>query len=307
VLPERRYAAFRVAGWTLVGTALRYGDISPDFRERFVPGAFGSVPTIIPVSLQHDSSGIVAPCAVLADSPRSLDVRACLPEGFAALALVRRGALSRFSIEFHAKAERREARVRVVQRAELTGLALVDRPAYPASGAEVRARPGRTMRATIPSGTDLDCECIGAGYKVRFLTEALADAISEDVAEGREWVAAHGNYRSPLASTSRGTVRARMVGDDAEVEIDLPDSESGRAVLAAAADAGVVVRPFVERQAAESTTDTDDVTVYTKAPIRAFIVSATDRREGWPILVPTPGMDPERRRAASERRRWVWL
>ena len=142
MLPERRYAAFRVAGRTLTGTAIRYGDISPSFRERFVPGAFGTVPTILPVNLQHDSAVIVAPRAVLADSPRELRVRAELPEGSAALALVRRGTLSGFSVEFRAKSERHEAGIRVIERAELTGLALVDRPAYPGATAEVRARSG---------------------------------------------------------------------------------------------------------------------------------------------------------------------
>ena len=298
---------FRVQGRTLSGTALRYGDVSPDFAERFEPGAFGEVRTI-PINLQHDRAIIVAPAAVLADTTRSLDVRADLPEGSAALSLVKRGALNGFSIEFHAKAERREAGVRVVERAELTGLALVDRGAYPESKAEVRARSGRTMRATIPSGAALDCECVGVGCKVKFLNEALAEAIAEGIEEGKAWVAVHGNYRSPLASNTRGTLRARMVGDDAEIEIDLPDSDAGREVLAASADAGVVVRPFIDREAAEFDTDADGVAVYRKAPIRAFIVSATDKREGWPdpVLVPTPGMDPEGRRTAPRRRR-LWL
>ena len=307
MIEHREGVSFRVSGRTLSGRALVYGDISPDFRERFEPGAFGDVGTI-PVNLQHDRNLIVAERAILSDSPRSLDVRADLPAGSAALALVKRGTLNGFSIEFHARAQRFEAGVRVVERAALTGLALVDRPAYPGSSAEVRTRSGRTMRATIPSETALDCDCVGAGCKVRFLGDALAAAIQEGIEEGKAWVAAHGSYKTPLASAARGTVRARMIGDDAEVEIDLPDSDAGREVLAAAADAGVVVRPFVDREAAEFTTDAEGVTTYTKAPIRAFIVSATDKREGWPdpVLVPTPGMDPEGRRSAPRRRR-LWL
>lgn len=307
MVEHREGVSFRVSGRTLSGRALVYGDIAPDFRERFEPGAFGEVREI-PINLQHDRSIIIAERAILTDTARSLDVRADLPAGSAALELVRRGALSGFSIEFHARAQRYEGGMRVVERADLTGLALVDRGAYPQATAEVRARSGRTMRATIPANTDLDCDCVGAGCKVKFLTDALAQAIQEGIEEGKAWVAAHGSYRTPLASASRGTVRARMVGDDAEVEIDLPDSDAGREVLAAAADAGVVVRPFVDREAAEFTTDAEGVTTYTKAPIRAFIVSATDKREGWPdpVLVPTPGMDPEGRRAAPRRRR-LWL
>ena len=33
----------RLAGRTLSGVAMPYGTISPDFRERFEPGAFGEV------------------------------------------------------------------------------------------------------------------------------------------------------------------------------------------------------------------------------------------------------------------------
>ena len=151
---------FRVAGRTLTGLAMRYGDISPDFRERFVPGAFGKVRTV-DVNLQHDPALVAVRDALLTDSPRELRVRADLPEGSAALALVKRGALNGFSIEFHAKAERREAGVRVVERADLTGLALVDRGAYPGrsrgSAGEVRAALAleNSLRCEF-----LACECI---------------------------------------------------------------------------------------------------------------------------------------------------
>ena len=137
--PERRYAAFRVSGRTLTGRALVYGDIAPEYRERFTPGALGDVPATMAINLQHDRSLVVVESAALTDGPRALEVRAELPEGSAALRLVQRGALSGFSIEFQAKDERREAGIRVIERATLTGLALVDRGAYPASTAEVRA------------------------------------------------------------------------------------------------------------------------------------------------------------------------
>ena len=140
---ERRYADFRVAGRTLSGRALVYGDVAPQFRERFVPGAFQDLPSTMAVNLQHDASLVVVD-AMLADGPRSLDVRADLPEGSAVIDLVRRGALRGFSIEFRALQERAEAGVRVIEQAVLTGLAVVDRPAYPGSVAEVRAgRDGR--------------------------------------------------------------------------------------------------------------------------------------------------------------------
>ena len=303
---ERRAGyEFRVAGRTLSGVAMRYGDTSPDFRERFVPGAFGQVPAVLPINLQHDSAIVVAQRAALVDSPRELRVRAELPEGSAALSLVRRGALQGFSIEFRATSERRVAGIRVVERASLTGLALVDSGAYPQATAEVRARSGRTMRATIPSGRKMDCKCVGDGCQVNFTEDALADAIGDG--EGRTWIAAFNSFDAPLGSAKRGTVRARMVGADVEVEIDIPDSEAGRAVLAAQADAGVVVRPFVDRTAAETITD-GGTTVYTKAPIRAFIITSTDAREGWPDpeLIPTPGMETMRSAPVRRQSRARW-
>ena len=140
--PERRYAAFRASedGRTLSGRALVYGDVSPDFRERFMPGAFGSIEPVA-LNLQHDRNLVLVNADGLAlyDSERALEVRASLPPDSAAVQLVRRGALRGFSIEFVSRAERREAGVRVIERAELTGLALVDKPAFISSTVELRA------------------------------------------------------------------------------------------------------------------------------------------------------------------------
>ena len=131
---------FRVSGRTLSGVVLRYGDVAPEHRERFLPGALAPVPDV-PMNVQHHKGLVVleAGSFALTDSERMLEVRAELPEGSAAIQLVRRGALRGFSLEFHALEERSEAGIRVIERAELVGVALCDQPAYPASKAEVRA------------------------------------------------------------------------------------------------------------------------------------------------------------------------
>ena len=316
VTVEHRHGVeFRVSGRTLSGIAMVYGDVSPDHRERFVPGAFGEVRSI-PVNLQHDRSIVVVPDALLTDSPRELRVRADLPERSAALALVRRGVLQGFSVEFHARQERREAGIRVVERADLVGLALVDRPAYPGSGAEVRARRGRSIRARIPSGKNLGCRCSGAGCRfARFAQDVLAEAIEEGFREGATdaIVAAYGSYQNPLASSAKGTVRAKVVQDGAEVEIDLPVGPEGDQVLRAAENAGVVIRPYLDAARSTGTAeslraagDDEQVMVYETMRIGAFIISATDERQGWPEpeIIDTPGMQAPR--GAPEPRRRLW-
>ena len=139
--PERRAGGeFRVSGRVLTGIAIRYGDVAPEFRERFAPGSLAPVPAV-PLNIQHDPGMVILEPGAFAleDGSAALEVRAELPAGSAALALVQRGALRGFSIEFHAREERADGGLRVIEAATLTGIALVDRGAYPGSTAEVRA------------------------------------------------------------------------------------------------------------------------------------------------------------------------
>ena len=57
-------------------------------------------------------------------------------------------------------------------------------------------------------------------------------------------IAAFENYQSPLASARRGTIRR---AGKLSVDIDIPDSAAGNAVLSAAEDSGVIARPFLSR------------------------------------------------------------
>ena len=225
---HRAGCEFRVAGRTLSGTVLRYGDMSPEYRERFMPGAFAPVPAV-PLNLQHDSRMVVLDAGeyILSDGPRALSIRAELPAGSAALQLVRRGALNGFSVEFHSRAERRESGVRVIERADLVGVGLVDRPSYPGSTAEVR-RESRAPSATIGAGREgygnawarshiaadkrpKSCKCLPGDSKcrrVRFKPGAF-DRTVREVEAGRHDVLAHsGSFRpeNVLGSTRSGVV-----------------------------------------------------------------------------------------------------
>ena len=88
------------------------------------------------------------------------------------------------------------------------------------------------------------------------------------------------------------------------IEIDLPDDENGRAVLAAHEAAGVIVRPHLDMSESEYAQEGDTLH-YTRATVRAFVVSATDAREGWPTpeLVTAAAPEPEER----HHRRRLWL
>ena len=208
-----------------------------------------------------------------------------------------------------------------MERAELTGLALVDSGAYPGAIAEVRARSGRTLRATIPVNRELQCECIAQGgggsecaAAVRFqegVAEELADMIGRAFEQaqagvaGRDVLAVQKDYSNPIASARRGTLRATATTEGAALEMDLPSGRVGDDVVSASQAAGVVARPLIDFDAPETVfTDTATGRVVEKARVRAILVGSTDSRAGWDDAV----IDfDDGGRAAPERRRRVWL
>ena len=147
---ERRYVELRAdsEGRVLRGVAVDYGDVArlPFGRERIEAGAFAPIGDVI-LNASHDRSTPLARTAGagldLADSAERLAFAATLPETRAAddvLALVRTGVMRGASIEMRVTAERIEAGVRVIERAALTGIGIVDTPAYPASEVEARRK-----------------------------------------------------------------------------------------------------------------------------------------------------------------------
>ena len=309
----------RAAGRTVTGPVVRYGETAQDRAERFEPGAFESMADPMEMDVQHDPAIIAASTATgtltLNDTSRALEVRATLANaalgepGSAALELVRRGALRGLSAAFHPLAEHRAADgTRVITRAHLVRVGLVDEGSYRGSRLELRARMGRTLTSAIPANKRLACDCVGgSGSLARFaelqasvgrkIDAAVKQAIMEAAEETNDIIAAFGRYDRPLASAKTGTLRTEMDGDDLRVSIDLPDDENGRAVVAAQESAGVVIRPFLDDEFL-TTTELPDGTIRYSAgtggegsPIRAFIVSSTDRRDGWPA--PTMGATPD--------------
>ena len=146
---EFRFCEVRREGRVLAGKAITYGDVASvgSGRERFVPGAFGSLADAdVLLNVQHDRARPLARTGggglTLTDSAAALEVRAELPASASAdetLALVAAGVLRGFSIEFVAQRERMESGVRVLLAARLVNIGVVDRPAYSQSTVAARA------------------------------------------------------------------------------------------------------------------------------------------------------------------------
>ena len=129
----------------ITGTALRYGDeavVGAGVREVFRAGAFGDLTGVDAVlNLQHDRGRLLARTGggglTFEDGPESLRFAATLPETREAddtLTLIAAGVLRSVSVEFHPMRESRGADgSRIIERATLRGLGLVDRGAYPES------------------------------------------------------------------------------------------------------------------------------------------------------------------------------
>ena len=142
---ERRTAAteIRVEGRKLTGTVMRYGDVSPTHKERFEPGAFRLAETVI-LDVDHDRERAIAWTPgggmELADGDNRLELAAELPPIPAAdraLEEIKSGA-NGLSVEFRARKERRDGDIRVVEEAELIGVAVVASPSYELSRVEAR-------------------------------------------------------------------------------------------------------------------------------------------------------------------------
>ena len=148
---ERRAALgeIRVEGRKLTGVVLRYGEVSPSHRERFEPGAM-RLADAVHLDLYHDRERVIAfhPGGGLeiAEGHSALELVADLPQIPAAdraLEEIRAGSTTGLSVEFRAVKERREAGIRVIEEAVLSGVALVRSPSYLGSRVEARHRRRR--------------------------------------------------------------------------------------------------------------------------------------------------------------------
>ena len=301
---ERRNSGeVRLAGRTLTGVVMAYGDVSPEHSERFLPGAFGPEPRAA-LDVQHDPSLIVLPAerVALTDGPESLILRADLPPRSGAHSLVPRGALNGLSVE----------------RANLIGIGLVDSPSYPGSTVEARRGLGRlfSMRGAIPTGKRVACrcgpgDCVSALFKQGSFRSLTAAAIADDDDLVDEVLAVVGDYSAPVASRKRKSVRFWNDGDgNLQWAVDVPDTARGRALKETIESVDVLARPVMDMQRSKWVRE-GTTAIYADAQIRALTIGATDAAEGWtPAYVRKAASDdmPERStaRPVATRRAALW-
>jgi len=309
---ERRTAEIRLAGRTLTGIAMPYETRAQDRAELFRAGAFAPLPDNIALNLQHDAVREIASLRnglVLQDTPAALELRAELREDSAELNLVRRGVLNGLSVEFHALEESRQNGIRVIEKAQLAGIGLVDVPSYPGSRIELRQRARlMTLRGGIPAGQVLDCRCSPGDCTEALFERGAMDGVTAPGRE-RDVLAVVGDYSAALASQKRRSVRFWSDGNGGlQYAIDIPNSERGRALIETMDSVNVYGRPVIDLTESEFTRN-GTLARYGRAEVRALTLGATDADRGWtPLREKAGDADdlPAANRAAEPQRRQRW-
>ena len=157
----------------------------------------------------------------LEDSPESLTMAATLPEtpeAASTLELVRTGVLRGLSVEFRAIRETFENGVRVIHEALLTGLGVVDRPAYQSSVVEARAevrQEGDTLIGTFPYNTPITTRDRGRVRKAQWTPDAWKFAL-EDL--NREILVQLGDTARNQVIASRRAGSVKFQSDEKELK-----------------------------------------------------------------------------------------
>ena len=306
----------RAEGRRLEGTILKYGEISPNHQERFLPGAFSLDPgTTRWLDYRHDRTRVLAHTSggglTLRDSPEALLLEAELPSlplSTRALDEIASGALQGLSIEFRAESESREGNIRVVEKADLAGIGLVASPSYPNSRVETRA--AGTLSTSIPWNHSLACECYGRGQSGE-TGKGMTSTIEFE--EGSfelpdDLVAIWKNFAAPLASTRKGTLRIGQGRGGLSIELDIPSTSWGEDIVAASAGVEIYARPVfdaAEIEATEIVRNGETIARLNRVPVRAILVGPTPNSRGWPEVDIIPSED--RKIPFSRRDRYAWL
>ena len=142
----------------LSGVAMAYGVEATGlpFRERFEAGAFGDLRAAdVILDVAHDGGRVLARTGgggmTLTDTPERLSMRAELPDTTEARDVwrgVQAGLWRGLSVHFEARRERMAGDLRIIEGAELRGIAVVARAAYDAT--TLRAREAARSASPLP-------------------------------------------------------------------------------------------------------------------------------------------------------------
>ena len=243
----------RLRGRRLEGVALRYREKAKDRPEMFLPGAFAPLPGTVPLNLQHDNRLRIG-SAELSDTAAELRMASELPPGSGVHDLVARGALAGLSVEFRAIQEETDAGTRIIQRAALEGLAVVDEGSYETSiearrladppAVELRQK---TLRGRLRYGVDRTIEQTGRVRKRRYSPGSLDDAIGDNSREislsiGRSRTAPGSVIATKLARPGSGgllTLEVLPAGAGIAWEVSRPAATAAYLDLEKQIEAGV--------------------------------------------------------------------
>ncbi len=296
------------SGRTLEGVALSYADtaqIGGGLREKFEPGAFSPVGDVV-LNSAHDRTTPLARTdgggLTISDGSDALRIRAVLPETSAAndtIALVKAGILRGLSVEFRATEEGFEDGVRIIEKAVLSGIAVVDSGAYPQSTVEARRKGRRTwIRGGIKYGIKSTCECLdGQCGKVMFRPEAFDRIAEKDV------LAIAGRLTESLGSVFGASLLFKNRKDRTDFEItDAAKNTAAGQTITDLVDSktAIYARPLIDENLSVFK-DVDGVREFTTAAVSAILVKPIkdgENRIGWdPITADgtSTGFDRNRR------------
>ena len=287
------------AGRMLMGICMRYGSIGQGpngMPEVFTPGAFGDVSNLdISLNFMHQREKPLARTGggglTLSDSGSMLSMAATLPrttEANDALELVRTKVMRGLSVEFFPRQDRMENGTRIIAKAQLVGIGVVDTGAAHHTTLEARrqqheqrARLSLTISGIIPYETKLDCRCqTGSCTAVRLKRGSLAQAAEPDSTA----LLVMGDYSKPIASVAKRSLQLTDTPQGLLVSSTIPDSQAGRDLIALASSVPLLIRPIFD-QKASTFIEEGGVATYTHMSLRGLTIGATDQAAGWPEAV----------------------
>ena len=214
-------------GMKVVGPVVRYDDkyVIGDFTERIERGAFQWNDVF--ATIQHDRRRLIGRTGSnlqLRDEPeglyaelRMLDTRDALD----AKAMLQAGLLKGWSAEFDISDDRFDGFDRVVTRADLKGVSLVDVPAYSQSLAEIQTRwekRAQGIRAKYQYGQTETIADTGRNRKRRIRPNAFKTSLDDP--EQEITLSVSRNPNDSVASKLDGTLTLRDTESGLEIYVD---------------------------------------------------------------------------------------